>query len=127
MIVNQVLPNSLLQTYLTNGGRIVTRRAAIAQPQVTQPVNGSVNLPVVGSTTLAATPFEGEGLTQTGAMFEVRTGPNGSGVMAFSGDATAIPPLTLSLSTTYYVRMRYMAGEVVSDWSADSVISTAIL
>ncbi len=124
MIINPALSQQSISWVVMEGGRIVTRRAAIEQPQVAQPTNGSLNIPILSVLNLVASPFVGEGLDLTQTDWEIRTGANGTGTLVFATNGSSIPALTLALATTYYIRVRYRSNDLISLWSDDSVIVT---
>lgn len=110
----------------------VTSGAGVNTPSITSPTNGSTGLDVIPTLTSSAFGVTNTTDTQASSDWEIWTGANGTGTLAFSSynDASnktsiTVPSGSLSYNTTYHPRVRYHGNTAgVSAWSADLTFTT---
>lgn len=106
---------------------------SIKPPVITAPAAGATGVLVAVLLGLTTDAFlaRSSAATHLNTDWEVRTAANGGGSVTWSSMADAtnktsvnVPALTLTVSTTYYVRVRYRSTNLLSGWSADVQFST---
>lgn len=109
-----------------------TSAITVAPPTITSPANGSTTNTQTPGFTGSAFAVIGDTDTQVAADWEIWTGPNGTGILAYGleGSTTSlttmmVPLQTLQQNTQYYVRVRYKGAKYgYSNWSPDvSILS----
>lgn len=105
----------------------------LVPPVIDAPTSGTSGLSILLGLPLALAGLTGQGDVIVGTRWEVRTAPNGGGSLVWSVDVSnllqlltaMVPPLTLGLGQTYYIRAR-QSGTILGNgpWSADVIVST---
>lgn len=102
---------------------------SIQPPVITAPKPGPVN-GLLGFQ-IDVAPYVSATGSHSATDWEIRTGPDGTGVVQWSSTNDLfsklfkiVPGLNLQLGKTYYIRARFISSTATGPWSADVVITT---
>lgn len=105
---------------------------SIVRPYITSPLYGATEVNDEMTITSSAFAYTSGSDTHASTDWEISTGPNGTGTVAFSSLANTVNKTSISLaagyfsaSTTYYLRVRYNGASFApSDWSVNLKFTT---